>query len=261
VDRTALDDGDCAAILVGSARSVHGSCFFTLELKQYSSDVCWALFVPALAAWALEADGRDRVMRRIAVWWTVAAMGSWLSNGATFVAPACAVIVVSRTWQKYGMRDGVSRRFWNRLARLLRRALHARAAPRHGQRVPQELLGFAYPPVSEGVFETLRWVGRWVQSFALKPVGTEHWAMFWAATLAGFVYATAKHGTFGLLFASVPLSALTLGMLHVVPPFERLGCGACPRLYVGLALWCRRDVLDCVSQPMAAADSPHSRRS
>src|SRR6185436_5109257 len=89
---------------------------------------------------------------------------------------------------------------------------------------------------SEGVFETLRWAGGWVQSFALKPVGTEHWAMFWAAAIAGFVYATAKHGTFGLLFASVPLSALALALLHIVPPFERLGLWCVPALYVGLAL-------------------------
>ena len=226
-----------AAILVGLCAIGPWIVFFTLELKQYSSDVCWALFVPALAAWALEADGRDRVMRRIAVWWTVAAMGSWLSNGATFVAPACAVILVCRTWQKYGVRDGV-RAAVSGIVWFVSFGVHYTLALRHA--IDNEYLknywGFAYPPLSEGVFETLQWVGRWVQSFALKPVGTEHWALFWAATLVGFVYATAKHGTFGLLFASVPLSALTLGMLHVVPPFERLGLWCVPALYVGLAL-------------------------
>lgn len=226
-----------AAILVGLCAIGPWIVFFSLELKHYSSDACLALLVPALAAWALEAEGRDRMLRRIGVWWTVAAMGSWVSNGATFVAPACAVILVCRTWQKYGVGDAVRVAVLG-IVWLVSFAAHYTLALRHamGNEYLANYWRFAYPPVSEGAFETVRWLGRWVQSFALKPVGTEHWGMFWIAVIAGFVYASAKHGTLGVLFASVPLSALALGMLHVVPPIERLGLWCVPALYVGLAL-------------------------
>jgi len=96
---------------------------------------------------------------------------------------------------------------------------------------------FAFPPLSSGALEILRWTGRWLESFAVKPVGTVQWPLFWAATIGGYVYATARYGPIGMAFAAVPVSALALGILHIVPPFERLGLWCVPALYVGLA-WC-----------------------
>ena len=43
-----------AAILAALCSIGPWMVFFTLELKQYSADTCWALLLPALAAWALE---------------------------------------------------------------------------------------------------------------------------------------------------------------------------------------------------------------
>jgi hypothetical protein len=210
--------------------------FFTLELKQYSADTCWALLLPALAAWAAEADSRDHALRRTTVWWTVAAAGSWFSNGATFVAPACALVLVGRTWQQYGMREAAMAAgpgiVW-----LISFGAHYTLALRHalGNDYLRNYWSFAFPPVSDGAVATLQWAQHWFESFAVKPVGTSRWAMFWAANIVGFVFATVRYGTLGVVFAAVPVSALVLGIFHVVPPFERLGLWCAPALYVGLA--------------------------
>jgi hypothetical protein len=211
--------------------------FFTLELKQYSADACWALFLPALAAWAVEAEGRDRVIRRTAVWWIAAAAGLWLSNGATFVAPACVAVLVGRAWQQYGVYDA-ARVAAPGIIWLISFGAHYTLALRHAlaNDYLRNYWSFAFPPVADGVLETVRWGGRWFESFAVKPVGTSQWAMFWATTVAGFIYATARYGALGATYAAVPVSALILGIFRVVPPFERLALWCVPALYVGLAL-------------------------
>ena len=211
--------------------------FFTLELKQYSADACFALLLPALAAWATEAASRNGVVRRAPVWWVVAAAGIWLSNGAMFVAPASAMVLVGRTWQQYGSPvaalTAAPAVVW--LASF--GALYALAL-RHA--LDNEYLrnywSFAFPRVSQGVPATVQWTASWFQSFASKPVGTSYWLAFWGATVAGFVYATLRYGALGMAFAAVPLSALALAFLQVIPPFERLGLWCVPALYVGVAL-------------------------
>src|SRR5215203_476075 len=91
-----------AAILAVLCSTGPWLVFFTLELKQYSADVCFALLLPALAAWATEADSDRHAIHRAAVWWVGAATALWLSNGATFVAPACAAVLLARAWQQRG---------------------------------------------------------------------------------------------------------------------------------------------------------------
>jgi hypothetical protein len=226
-----------AAILAALCSIAPWLVFFTLELKQYSADTCWALLLPALAAWAAEAETRDRVMRRAAVWWTVAAGGLWLSNGATFVAPACAAVLVGRAWQRHGMAAAAAAAapgiIW-----LISFAGHYALALRYA--LENEYLrnywSFAFPPANGGVGGTLQWARHWIESFAVKPAGTSRWVMFWAAITGGFVYATARYGPLGVAFAAIPVSALALGLFRIVPPFERLGLWSVPALYVGLAL-------------------------
>jgi len=226
-----------AVILAALCSIAPWMVFFTLELKHYSADTCWALLLPALAAWAAEADSRDRVIRRTAVWWMAAAVGSWLSNGATFVAPACAALLVGRTWQQHGVREA-ARGAAPGIVWLISFAAHYTLALRYalGNDYLRNYWSFAFPPVSDGVVETLRWVQHWFQSFSVKPVGTARWVMFWGSTIAGFVYATARYGLTGVAFAAVPVSALALGVFRIVPPFERLGLWSVPALYVGLAM-------------------------
>ncbi len=225
-----------AAILVALCSIAPWMVFFTLELKHYSADTCWALLLPALAAWAAETDSGDRAFRRTATWWAAAAVGSWLSNGATFVVPACAALLVGRIWQQYGAREAAKAAALG-LVWVMSFAAHYTLALRHalGNEYLESYWRFAFPPVSDGIGDTMRWVGHWFQSFAVKPVGTASWALFWVATITGFAYATARHGLFGLAFAAVPVSALVLGVLQIVPPFERLGLWCVPALYVGLA--------------------------
>ena len=225
-----------AAILAALCAIGPWLVFFTLELKHYSADACWALLIPALAAWAAEAGSRDRVVRRTAVWWAVAAFGSWFSNGATFVAPACAAALVGRIWQQHGAR-AAARAAAPGVVWGLSFAAHYTLALRHalGNEYLENYWRFAFPPVSEGIGATIQWAGRWFQSFAVKPAGTRWWALFWTATIAGYAYSTARFGLFGVAFASVPVSALALAVFQIVPPFERLGLWCVPALYVGLA--------------------------
>ena len=226
-----------AAILAALCAIGPWVVFFTLELKQYSADMCWALLLPALAAWAVEADGCDRVLRRTTVWWIVAAAGSWFANGATFVAPVCAAVIVGRTWQQYGVREA-ARATVPGIVWLISFGAHYTLTLRHalGNDYLQNYWSFAFPPVSEGVLETLRWARHWFESFAVKPVGTSWWVTFWAAVIVGFAYATVRYGPLGVVFAAVPVCALALGIFQIVPPFERLGLWCVPALYVGLAL-------------------------
>src|SRR5262245_8590138 len=78
-----------ASALVFLCAAGQGVSFYARELKHYSADTCFGLLLPALAVWAVE---RDRVL----VWWIVAALAQWFSNGALFVAPACVLVMAFR---------------------------------------------------------------------------------------------------------------------------------------------------------------------
>lgn len=226
-----------AALLVALCAIGPWVVFFTLELKHYSSDTCFALLLPALAAWATEGPDPERVKRRAAVWWLAASAASWFSNGATFVVPACALVLAGRIHQQHGRHSAIRACAWG-IAWLVSFAAHYTLALRHalGNEYLDNYWAFAFPPIADGMSATLHWTLNWLRSFPEKPVGTEHWGLFWAAAIGGFVYASRRYGALGLAFASVPVSALALGMFQIVPPFERLGLWSVPALYVGLAL-------------------------
>src|SRR5262249_54083081 len=82
--------------------------FFALVLKHYSSAVFWGLLLPALAVWSVGPVDRRLVdQRRILVWWIVAACAHWLANGALFVAPACALVIVATAGRRTGPRGAI----------------------------------------------------------------------------------------------------------------------------------------------------------
>ena len=100
----------------------------------------------------------------------------------------------------------------------------------------QNYWGFAFPPASTGMHGTLLWLLDQLQSFAVKPVGSGLWGWFWLASAAGMVFALLIRPAFGVLMATVPLSAVALAVLRLVPPFERLALWVVPTLYVSVGL-------------------------
>jgi len=62
--------------------------------------VSGAFLLPALAAQATDASTdastghRTDLGRRVLLWWTTAAIGLWFGNGALFVTPGCALVLL-----------------------------------------------------------------------------------------------------------------------------------------------------------------------
>ena len=78
---------------------------FRFEVKHYSADTFWALLLPALAAWAIEDDGKPGdATWRWTRWWSVAALAQWSSNGAFLVTPGCAVFLWAVILHRHGVR-------------------------------------------------------------------------------------------------------------------------------------------------------------
>jgi hypothetical protein len=244
--------------------------FFTLELKHYSSDTFWALFLPALAVWALEdssspkspttvASGLSRkpqhaetinaetaktaekssgmLPRRIAVWWMVAAIGQWFGNGALFVTPACAIVLCVERWRRAGLRPAS----WTALAGapwLVSFALNYALVLRHAlaNTYLKNYWAFAFPQPSEGAGATVASLVSQFGEFPLKPGGSSLSAVFWLAVAIGIVFALATRRPLGLMVAAVPISAVALAVFHVVPMFERLALWTVPAIYLAIGL-------------------------
>ena len=98
-----------AAILVSMCAFGEWLVFFVLELKHYSGDTFWALLLPALAASSLDdRAGSTSRARTTVAWWLAAAFGLWFGNGAVFVTPGCAVVLVIVSWRRGGWRGASS---------------------------------------------------------------------------------------------------------------------------------------------------------
>ena len=79
--------------------------FYALEAKPYAGDAFWALLLPASVVWATEGNGESSIsLRRSLVWWITATVGQWISYGAIFVAPGCAVLLCVIAWRRNGWR-------------------------------------------------------------------------------------------------------------------------------------------------------------
>jgi hypothetical protein len=227
-----------AALLVSMCALGEWIVFFTLELKHYSGDVLWALLLPALAVASLE-DSNDstRSTRAITRWWLVAAAGIWFGNGAVFVVPGCAIVLVAVSWRRGGWRAA-----WrSALPSVLWFASFAAdymIVLRHALSDPYltEYWAFAFPPLKEGVLATLRWFAGMPAAFATKPVGSTLPWLFWMVWVTGLAVSAARRQLLGLMFATVPVSAVLLSLLGVIPIFERLALWVVPSMYVPVAL-------------------------
>lgn len=210
-----------AVVLVLLCATGEWLIFFVLELKHYSADAFGTLLLIAVAARAVDAgDGdagdrsgarggmpvarsrqeqcgdsptaRSALRARTLVWWVVAAVALWFSNGALFVTPGIAVALLAMD---------VRRRDWTAVRAtigggaiwLASFALAYVLLLRHTLDNPflKNYWAFAFPPRDAGLGATVAWTAGLLQPFALKPSGTTFWVPFWIAVAAGIGYATA----------------------------------------------------------------------
>ena len=229
--------------------------FYCLELKHYSADVFWAFLIPALAAWVIDASPGHRhdLVNRALIWWTAAAIGLWFGNGALFVTPGCALIVVYACWRRGGW--PTARRcclfgvlwvvsfaadYWITLR------------PALGSTFLADYWAFALPPRLAGVGGTLRWMAAQLKPLAIKPGGVHGWLAFWLVAASGLAFLVRAQPIVGLAFMTVPVSAAVLAGLRLVPLHERLSLWIVPALYVGVAYFVEASGQMAVS----ASDSP-----
>ncbi len=197
--------------------------FYALELKHYSADTCFGLLLPALAAWAIEED-------RVLTWWIVAAIAQWFSNGALFVAPACAVVIIVA--RGVALRAALPGFLWvasftlNYIITL---------GPARSSEFLLHYWANAFPPSGAGPIATIQWVGAQLAPLALKPAGSGYGVWFWIVAGAGFAFATRSSLAPRVSFALVPLSGLVWSAIRLVPMIERLSLWMAPSLYVGVA--------------------------
>ena len=213
--------------------------FYALEAKPYATDAFWALLLPALAVWATEArrDVASVDWRRSLLWWMAATVGLWVSYGAIFVAPACAVLLCAVAWQ----RDG-----WPR-ARLVALqgipwlvcfAAHYYLMMRHA-RASTFLTTYwssGMPPKDATLGGMILWLGQQAKPLAAHPGGTTTWVVFWLAIAWGFAVSIRERPTLALSWLLVPLSAGLFAIVGLVPLTDRLAFWILPALFVAIAL-------------------------
>lgn len=226
-----------AAVLVALCGTGEWLVFFTLELKHYSADAAGALLVPALAAWALDARDASAFNVRVVRWWIVAAGAMWLSNGALFVTPGCALVLFVAALARSNS-QGLLRMLLGGAGWLASFGLSYALVLRHAlaNSYLKNYWAFAFPPTADGAGATVSWIASQLGPFVVKPVGSGMPAVFWAVYLLGIVGGLMRRPHLAIAFATVPLSALGLALAHVVPTFERLAIWSVPAFYVGLAL-------------------------
>jgi hypothetical protein len=212
---------------------------YRFEVKHYTADAFFGLLLPALAAWAVESDGAADRMRRIWVWWVVAAVGLWLANGALLAAPACAIFLCLAVWR----RDGVRAVAWfagGWLMWLASFAAHYLTSIRYtlNNTFLRSTWSTELLPPALGVAGVAQWFFDRLDALALNPGGTGLWMLFWASALAGFAFSARRQLV--RAFAGVPASAFAIA--SVVPLHQRFSIWIVPALYVGISLLIDRAV-------------------
>jgi len=240
-----------AAVLVALCGTGEWLVFFTLELKHYSADAAGALLVPAVAAWALDENPlvdaapwsakapaeRSRYASRVFRWWLTAAAAMWLSNGALFVTPLCALVLLA-TMLRHRSGEAFRRFTLGAGAWLISLAAIYLFVLRHAlaNAYLKNYWAFAFPPTSEGAGAVASWMYAQFTPFAVKPIGTRTPAVFWLVYIAGVLFGLFARSSIAVTFATVPVSLLALAIAGFVPTFERLAIWSVPAFYVGVAL-------------------------
>lgn len=204
------------------------------EVKQYSGDAFWALLLLALAAWALDSV---TPLRRIFIWWAVALIGSWFSAAAILIAPGLVLVMLITLWRRQGWRSAL----WGvagGVAWLASFAVQYLVSLRIT--LSSDFLygywrtGFAPQPL--GVRSGLRWLASLPDMLAKDPILTDSVVAFWILAAIGIVAAIAVRRDLGALLISVPISAVVLATMRVVPLQSRLALWLVPTLFVLVAV-------------------------
>lgn len=207
---------------------------FWFETKQYTADAFWALLLPALVVWAMEADAERQRIRRAAAWWVAAAFGQWLANGAAIVTPGCALILIAAAWHRE------RRAAWTiaglGLIWVAGALLHYQFAMRYtlNSAYLYDYWATSFPPRSVGPAAALLWMFDRLPLLAVNPMNTGFWVGLWILALGGFLFAANR--ALGAAFATVPLAAFALAWFRIVPLYERFVLWIAPALAVGVAL-------------------------
>jgi len=213
--------------------------FFALELKQYSADTFGGLLLPVLAACVVDvsAEKSSTLVRRADLWWIVAALFQWLSYGALFVTPGCAVMLVAVIWQRAG-REAALRASALSLVWLLSLGLHYHFGIRYASTNAylREYWAPAFPPYSTGFVPTLQWFAGRFDALANVPGSTRYAASFWIAFAGGLAIGLRERSTLALMLAPVVPSAFLLAAFLLVPLSDRLSLWVLPTLYIGIAI-------------------------
>ena len=213
--------------------------FYSIELKSYSADTFWGLWLPALAVSAAGAASPEARRRGLLIWAIAAAAGQWFSLGALLVLPACfAVLALSLRRHPETFRPLATALFVVTASF----ALHYLVAIRYAQSNEslQQFWQFALPPPDAGISGSLRWLFSQMAPFASKPGGTTYAALFWMSAVLGVAFASAR--LLGVAAGLVVLSGFALAALRVVPLYERLSLWFLPALYLAIALFADRAV-------------------
>lgn len=210
---------------------------YRFELKHYSADAFWSLLLPALAAWAVQRhdEGRQGEEPRWIRWWAVAALAQWTANGAFLVVPGCAVVMLAVILRRHGgwsvIRFAAASILW--VASLgvhyLLSLQHA-----HHSRYLNDYWSAHVVPESMGLIESGMWIGGRFEGLASNPGGATVGLLLWAVALSGFAFS--RRGDLAAMFASVPIIAVALAMLRLVPLNDRLALWMVPSIYVGVVL-------------------------
>lgn len=208
---------------------------YRFEVKHYSADALFALLLPALAAWAAEADDVETARWRYTRWWVVAALAQWFAYGALLVTPACALVLALILLRKHGVRAAVHFSIAG-VAWLVSLGAHYLLSLQHTHH-SRHLRGYwsgDLAPESMSVLEIPLWIWGRLDELASNPGGTTLALALWIAAVAGF--ALNGRRALAAMFAVVPLSAFVLAALRLVPLSDRLALWIVPALYVGVVL-------------------------
>ncbi len=212
---------------------------YALEAKPYATDAFWSLLLPSLAVWATEAghEAKTISLRRSLVWWIAAIVGQWISYGAIFVAPGCAVLLCGLAWRRQGPRHALLVALQG-IPWLASFAAHYYLVIRHA-RASDFLTRYwsaGMPPEGATFGSTFMWLGQQAEPLALHPGGTTLWLFFWLAIAYGIAVSFRERPVLALSWLLVPVSACLYAFVGLVPLTDRLAFWILPSLYAAIAL-------------------------